>query len=146
MFSRHLAAGLAIGFVILGTLTAWGDQTADQTRPRPAEPAVKKDGWWIRISPDPKVQTITWRFSDPAKTGAAPETVTWTRAGGSDNFDLPESLRLRSPLAFDVAGSPTGGTASFCLFYAANGVKLVELPGAAKGTVEAKMRDKGCAP
>jgi hypothetical protein len=110
------------------------------------DPAVKKDGWWVRLAPDPKVDVLTLHISRTDKSGDKPVVVTWTRGNDPDNFDLPEAVRLAPNLRVAVTARPAGSASTFCLFYAANGVKLVTLPGAPALSLDAKGRDKGCTP
>ena len=143
--SRIVAVvGACLGLAV-GTLFS-AQQPQVRLRTRAVEPAVQKDGWWIRINPEPKVEALTWRFSDPGKKDTEPESLTWARGSGTDNFDLPENLRLSSPLAFEVDAMPEKGAITFCVFYANQGVKLVTLPGPSKFTADSKQRDKGCTP
>ena len=122
-------------------------QTAgDKTGQRPIDPAVKKDGWWIRLGAQPKAETITWTFSEPGKPDKKPVTITWRRSNDPDNFDLPEAVRLVDPLSFSVTAEPAGTPASFCVFYASEGVMLVEFSASQKKTVNSRTREKGCTP
>ena len=133
-----IAGGLAIA-------AAADQQPPDQAKSKIADPAVKKDGWWIRISPDIKADTITWQFSQPGGKDTKPVSFTWRRGSDPDNFDLPEAVRMVSPLAYVVTTQPEKAAGSFCLFNAANGVRRVTLPGRS-ATVTAKGRDRGCTP
>ena len=113
---------------------------------RPVDPAVKRDGWWIRLNPQSKAEKITWRYSEPAKKGQEPATSSWTRANDPDNFDLPETVRLAGVLALTVTAEPPKTLASFCVFYAAEGVQFVEFTGSRKQTLDSRTRDKNCVP
>ena len=139
-----MACAVAVVLALCATLSEADEQSRAPLRTRATDPAVKKDGWWIRISPDPKVETITWHFADPGRKGAKPETFTWTRGNGADNFDLPEAVRQTAPLTFEVTATPADGSSSFCLFHGVNGVRRVTLPGTSKGTVDPKQKDKNC--
>ena len=116
-----------------------------QIRQRPVDPAVKRDGWWIRLNPQSKAETISWTFSEPGKQDKKPVTFTW-RSTDPDNFDLPEAVRLVDPVSFSVTAEPAASTASFCVFHASHGVMLVEFSGSEKKVLNSQAREKGCTP
>lgn len=117
-----------------------------QVKQRPLDPAVKKDGWWIRLNTASKADRLTWTFAEPDAKSKKPATLRWHRSSDPDNFDLPESVRLLETLRFDVTAEPAGAAASFCLFYANQGVLLVEFSGSEKKVVDSRSRAKGCSP
>jgi len=112
----------------------------------PVDPAVKKDGWWIRLNTESKAESITWIFSEPEKKEKEPVTLTWQRSIDPNNFDLPESVRLVDSLHFSVTAKPPTTPAAFCVFHAAQGVMLVEFSGSEKKTLNSRAREKGCTP
>ena len=133
--------GLLISLVAAGS----SDQQ-EQPSGKTMDPAVKKDGWWVRIAPDPKVDVLTLQISRTDKPADKPAVVTWTRGNDPDNFDLPETVRLARNLRVVISARPGGASSSLCLFYAADGVKLVTLPGASPLALDAKGREKSCTP
>ena len=114
--------------------------------PKAMDPAVKKDGWWIRIAPDPAAQVITWQITRTDKPGEKPAIVTWRRGNDPDNFDLPENVRLADGLSLSVTGTPAGASSSFCLFYAAHGVRQLSLPVSRPVALDTSQRDSTCRP
>ena len=139
-----VSAVLLLPAVRLTDLTVWRQSSAT-AKPQPLDPAVKRDGWWIRMGKDSKAEKVTWRFSDPAGKGR-PTSVTWQRANDPDNFDLPESVRTLANIALDVAAEPSAAAASFCVFYAAHGAQLIEVSRPRRLVFDARARDKRCVP
>lgn len=139
-----VSAVLLIQAVLLTDFTAW-QQSSATAKPPPLDPAVKRDGWWIRVGTDSKAEKVTLHFSDPAGKGK-PASVTWQRANDPDNFDAPESVRTLANIAIEVAVEPSAAAASFCVFYAAHGAQLIELSRPRRLIVDARARDKRCVP
>jgi hypothetical protein len=133
-------------WLLISLAAAAGAAAEQQPSGKTMDPAVKKDGWWVRIAPDPKVDVLTLQISRTDKPAEKPAVVTWTRGNDPDNFDLPESVRLAHNLRVVISARPGGASSSFCLFYAENGVKLVTVPGASSLALDAKGREKGCTP
>ena len=120
-------------------------QSGAPAKPQPLDPAVKRDGWWIRMATNVKAEKITWQFSDPARK-SKPASVTWQRANDPDNFDLPEAVRTLPSVAIEVAVEPSVVPASFCVFYAAHGAQLIEVSRPGRFILDARARDKRCVP
>lgn len=140
-----ISTGVKLG-VLISLFAAAGSTDPQQPPARTMDPAVKKDGWWVRLAPDPKVDVLTLQISRTDKAADKPVVVTWTRGNDPDNFDLPETVRLARNLRVAISTRPAGAASSFCLFYAANGVKLVTLPGSSTLSLDASGREKGCTP
>jgi hypothetical protein len=140
-----VSAVLLIPAVALMGAPGGGQQSGAPAKPQPLDPAVKRDGWWIRIGKDVKAEKMTWRFSDPAKE-AQPAAVTWQRANDPDNFDFPEAVRTLQRVTLDVSVEPPTAAASFCVFYAAHGAQLIEVSRPSRLVFDARARDKRCVP
>ena len=128
----------------LATVTSF--QCTPPAQPtRPLDPAVKRDGWWMRVNNQSKAEKITWRFSDPSKR-TEPAILTWQKGNDPDNVDFPETMRLVRNIGIEVSVEPADVRASVCLFYAQQGVQLVQVSKPAKLTLDSRTRDKNCVP
>jgi hypothetical protein len=132
--------------LLLCSLLLPADRQTQRPQRPPVDPAVKKDGWWIRLNTESKADRITWTFSEPGKKDKTPVTFTWERGTDPDNFDLPEPVRVVGALSFSMTAEPTTAAASFCVFYASHGVMLVKSSSSEKHTLNSQARDKGCTP
>lgn len=140
-----VSAVLLIPAVALMDAPPAGGQSGAAAKPQPLDPAVKRDGWWIRMATNVKAEKITWQFSDPARK-SKPATVTWQRANDPDTFDLPEAVRTLQSVAIEVSAEPPAVPASFCVFYAAHGAQLIEVSRPGRFVFDARARDKRCVP
>ncbi len=73
-------------------------------------------------------------------------TSSWQRSNDPDNFDIPEAVRLAIALDLTMTAEPASALVSFCVFYAADGVRLVEFSGSRQRTLSSGARDKRCTP
>jgi hypothetical protein len=144
-----IAPPLVLSSLLLAGPPLHSQQPANPAAQRPLDPAVKKDGWWIRVDRDLKVESLTWRFSsaaDKSDKKVDPVSLTWRKSVDPDNFDLPEAVRLRDVLDVHVAGEPVQAVSSYCVFYGVDAVQRVEFSGSRQHTLNAKARDKRCRP
>ena len=145
MVHSWLASTILLSTLLLGPGPSGVQQPPAKPQQRPVDPAVKRDGWWIRLNPGSKADAITWQFSEPGKA-TKPVTSSWQRSTDPDNFDVPDAVRSADVLQFSVSAKPPKASASFCVFYAAHGVQLVEFSGSLERTLNLRGRDKNCTP
>lgn len=101
-----------------------------------------KTGWWIRIDP------VATR-SDSIELMAGPDKRTLTswmtwKKGDATEFDLPAAVRAAPVIAIRAKAQPYESDASFCVFYANQGVEDFHFDGIETETMRQTEHESYC--
>lgn len=112
---------------LLSAFAAGASGSADAPQAGPAPPETtpaQKAGWWVRVNPTTQANRVYWRFGVAANQLGAP--MSWSQGTSPEALDVPPDQRSAERLHIAALGMPPAAPVSFCLFFGARGVALVE--------------------
>lgn len=101
-----------------------------------------KTGWWIRIDPA-ATRSDSIDLMAGANKGALTPWMTWKK-GDATEFDLPDALRAAPVVAVRAKSHPYDADASFCVFYAGQGIEDFHFDGIESETMRQTDHESRC--